>query len=349
MKYLITGGLGFIGSNLSRLISKKKSNQVLVIDSLAYSGNKKSLPELNYKNNLEFIKTSILNKTKLEKIILDFKPDRILHLAAESHVDKSIDSPDSFINTNIIGTYNLLEISRKYQKQNLDFLFMHISTDEVFGDLGNSKKLFKESSNYDPSSPYSASKASSDHLVRAWGRTYGLNYIISNCSNNYGPYQYPEKLIPHIILSALKGLPLPIYGDGLQIRDWLHVEDHVECLELLSKEGKLNKTYLIGGNNQITNLDIVKKICFFLDKNLSKKRPKELSSFYDLITFVSDRPGHDRAYGIDTSSIKKELGWKPKISFDKGLAKTVDWYIINHDWWKPLLNKKYKLERIGKK
>ncbi len=348
MKYLVTGGLGFIGSNLSRHLGKNSSNEVHIIDALTYSGNLNSLPELEYKKNIHLYKVSLLEKSKIKKIITDYQPDVIMNLAAESHVDNSINDPSIFIQTNILGTFNLLEASRLYMEKNPDHLFMHISTDEVFGDLGKSKKLFKESSKYDPSSPYSASKASSDHLVRAWGRTYNLKYIITNCSNNYGPYQYPEKLIPHMILSALKGLSLPIYGNGLQIRDWLHVLDHVKGLELISKKGLYNSTYLLGGDNQITNLSIVQEICSLMDSKFRKNRPNGLSSFSELITFVQDRPGHDKTYGVDISTIQKNLGWKPTVSFKTGLRKTIDWYLNNQKWWEPLIKNTHKFNKIGK-
>tara|TARA_A100001015_G_scaffold313566_1_gene421079 strand:- start:735 stop:1781 length:1047 start_codon:yes stop_codon:yes gene_type:complete len=348
MKYLVTGGLGFIGSNLSRRLGQDFTNEVHIIDSLTYSGNINSLPELKSKKNIHLHKVSLLEKNKIKKIINDYQPDVIMNLAAESHVDNSINDPNIFIQTNILGTFNLLEASRFYLKKNPNHLFMHISTDEVFGDLGKSKKLFKESSKYDPSSPYSASKASSDHLVRAWGRTYDLKYIITNCSNNYGPYQYPEKLIPHMIISALNGLSLPIYGNGNQIRDWLHVLDHVKGLELISKKGLHNSTYLLGGDNQITNLSIVQDICSLMDSKLKKSIPNGLSSFSELITYVKDRPGHDKTYGVDISTTQKNLGWKPTVPFKTGLRKTIDWYINHQEWWEPLIKNQNKFNKIGK-
>ena len=346
-KYLITGGLGFIGSNLSRYLSKNESNEILIVDSLTYSGNLNSLPEMSSQKNISFSRTSLSERDELSKIIANYRPDVIMHLAAESHVDKSIDSPRIFIDTNIIGTFNLLESARDYLKINNDFLFMHISTDEVFGDLDNKQSKFDENSNYDPSSPYSASKASSDHLVRAWGRTYGINFIISNCSNNYGPFQFPEKLIPHMILSALSNKDLPIYGDGSQIRDWLHVEDHCKALEIISLKGKIGRTYLIGGDNEITNKDIVLNICEIL-QNLLPTSSKKTDHYKQLIKFVKDRPGHDRKYAIDFKLISKELGWKPQVEFHEGLSRTVKWYLDNKGWWEEILDKKYKLERIGK-
>tara|TARA_B110001469_G_C9647851_1_gene328622 strand:- start:6667 stop:7500 length:834 start_codon:yes stop_codon:yes gene_type:complete len=274
-----------------------------------------------------------------------------MHLAAESHVDRSIDAPADFINTNINGTFNLLEQSRQYYESLGDiakksFRFHHISTDEVYGDLGGTNNLFTEEYSYNPSSPYSASKASSDHLVRAWGRTYGLPIIITNCSNNYGPYHFPEKLIPHIILNALHGKPLPIYGDGLQVRDWLYVEDHARALLKVMTEGVVGETYNIGGHNEKTNIQVVESVCTLLQE-LAPENPSGVKNYRDLITFVQDRPGHDARYAIDASKIQRELGWKPEETFETGLRKTVQWYLDNSTWWQRVLSGAYRLERIG--
>ena len=340
MKYLVTGGLGFIGSNLCRHLSKNKKNDILIIDNLSYAGSKTSLPELKSRKNLKHIKCSILEKNKLKDIFFDFQPEIIMHLAAETHVDRSIKNPKKFIETNILGTFNLLEVSRIYKKINSNFLFMHISTDEVFGDLGKSKKLFSEKTSYNPSSPYSASKASSDHLVRAWAKTFNLDYVITNCSNNYGQFQYPEKFIPRMILSALNHKNLPIYGHGLQKRDWLHVSDHINALEIIANKGKRMNTYMIGGGNQLTNLHVAKKICHHLNLRFKENNKRKKINFLELISYVEDRPGHDLSYGIDYSKLNKELNWYPKISFDKGLAQTIDWYLDNKKWWLPLFNTK---------
>jgi dTDP-glucose 4,6-dehydratase len=287
----------------------------------------------------------------LDKVFKKHRPDALMHLAAESHVDRSIDGPSDFIQTNVVGTFNLLETSRHYLEgltisEKKRFRFHHISTDEVYGDLINTNKLFTEKTCYSPSSPYSASKASSDHLVRAWGRTYGLPVIISNCSNNYGPYHFPEKLIPHVILNALQGKPLPIYGDGLQIRDWLYVEDHVKALVKVVTEGEIGETYNIGGHNEKTNIEVVENICANLEE-LAPDKPSGVNRYRDLITFVADRPGHDTRYAIDASKIKRKLGWVPEETFETGLYKTVEWYLDNREWWQRVLSGTYQLERIG--
>ena len=298
-----------------------------------------------------FEKIDICNKLDLKRLFLKYKPDCVMHLAAESHVDRSIDNADNFIKTNIIGTFHLLEISRYYlsllnNKKSKNFKFHHISTDEVYGDLGLCGESFKEETKYDPSSPYSASKASSDHLVRAWGRTYGLPIVITNCSNNYGPYHFPEKLIPLSIINAIKGNHLPIYGSGQQIRDWLYVDDHAEALIKVLTKGKLGETYNIGGNNEMKNIDVVKFICNLLDKKIINK-PFNISSFSNLIKYVDDRPGHDMKYSINTSKIKDNLGWSPKETFETGIEKTVDWFLNNRQWWEDILKSKYNLKRLG--
>lgn len=333
-KILITGGSGFIGTNLINLFISKKNYSILNIDKYTYASNR-------YLENLKLskkvyrhVKIDICNYNELKKIIKSFKPDKIIHLAAESHVDNSISGSKQFIQTNIIGTYNLLEISRLYllnhkQSQKKGFVFHHISTDEVFGDLKIKDKPFKETNRYLPSSPYSASKASSDHLVKAWHRTYKLPIIITNCSNNFGPFQHHEKLIPKTILNALKGKTIPIYGNGEQIRDWLFVKDHVDALLRVLERGKRGETYNIGGNSEIKNINVVKEILNYLD-HLIKIKPKGLKSFKSLITFVKDRPGHDLRYAINISKIKKELDWKPKTSFREGIKLTVDWYLKHY-------------------
>ena len=352
MKFLITGGAGFIGSAVVRLLISSTKHTVLNLDNLTYAGNLQSLESVSHSNRYFFERADICDKSRLFDIFKDYKPDVVMHLAAESHVDRSIESPEQFIQTNIFGTYALLEISRKYcaslnQSKKEKFVFHHISTDEVFGDLENKADAFLEDSPYEPSSPYSASKASSDHLVRAWGRTFNLPFIITNCSNNYGPFQFPEKLIPHVILNAIKGKEIPVYGDGLQVRDWLFVEDHAKALLEVVVKGRKGETYNIGSNNQKTNLEVVKTICSLLDE-LQPNRPKNIVSYKDLITFVEDRIGHDRRYAIDANKISLELGWKPEETFESGLIKTVEWYIKNEEWITNILSGEYTLERIGK-
>ena len=353
MKILITGGCGFIGSALLRHILENTNLSVLNIDKLTYAGNIESIP--NSVKNSRYIhkKIDICDKDSLRKIFNEYKPSIVMHLAAESHVDRSIDSPDDFINTNIIGTFNMLDEALIYFKSMSNktkgiFKFHHISTDEVYGDLKGTKDLFTEQTPYDPSSPYSASKASSDHLVRAWHRTYALPVIITNCSNNYGPYHFPEKLIPHIILNAINGKKLSIYGDGLQIRDWLYVEDHVKALLKVVTEGEIGETYNIGGNNEIENLKLVEMICNLLEE-LAPEKKVGFDKYVDLIEFVKDRPGHDVRYAIDATKINKELGWAPLENFESGLRKTVIWYLNNKKWWEKVLSNKYKLERRGTK
>ncbi len=352
MKILITGGAGFIGSALARYLINKTENTIMVLDSLTYSGNLDSLKEIKNNSRFNFTKCNILEFEKVKEIFTYFEPCKIMHLAAESHVDRSIDSPKQFIETNIFGTYYLLEAARNFysnlnSSQKLDFRFHHISTDEVYGDLKNNDDLFNESTPYSPSSPYSASKASSDHIVRAWKKTFNLPTLITNCSNNYGPYHFPEKLIPHIIISALNGRSLPIYGNGKQIRDWLYVEDHVKALYKVLCDGKIGETYNIGGYNEVTNIDVVTSICEILEE-LAPNKPKSIKHYKDLISFVEDRPGHDYRYAIDATKIKKHLGWYPEETFESGLRKTVKWYLKNKDWYERIFSGDYKLERIGK-
>jgi len=351
MKILITGGAGFIGSALIRFIIESTDYKVINIDKLTYAGNIESLSSVEKNPNYVFEQIDICNEYELNQAFNKYNPTCVMHLAAESHVDRSIEGPSEFINTNVIGTFNLLNISKQYFSMLSDieaknFRFHHISTDEVYGDLGNSKDFFTETTPYAPSSPYSATKAASDHLVRAWGRTYGLPILITNCSNNYGPYHFPEKLIPHIILSALSGKKLPVYGDGSQIRDWLFVEDHAKALLLVLKEGVCGETYNIGGHNEKTNLQVVNHVCDLLNELCSEK-PEGIENFKELITFVDDRPGHDTRYAIDALKIKNDLGWVPEETFESGLRKTVIWYLNNRSWWQRIISKEYQLKRIG--
>ena len=332
MKIIVTGGCGFIGSNFVLKMASNKSNKLLIIDKLTYAGNQNNLSSIKNKSNYTFIRADICDKKPIEDAINNFHPDAIVHFAAESHVDNSISGPMSFINTNILGTAILLEICQSYIKSqnNNYFKFLHVSTDEVFGSL-KSTGSFSEKSPYNPSSPYSASKASSDHLVRAWYKTYNFPGLITNCSNNYGPYQYPEKLIPLIIKNCLDEKPLPIYGKGMNIRDWLFVGDHCDAIYSVLLDGKVGETYNIGGNNELQNIEIVKHICSIMDE----VKPRKNGQSYDkLISFVPDRPGHDFRYSINTSKIKKELGWKPKESFKSGIRKTIKWYLDNINWLK---------------
>jgi dTDP-glucose 4,6-dehydratase len=344
----ITGGAGFIGSAVIRHLIQNTDVHVVNIDCLTYAGNLESLKDVSDNARYTFEKVDIRDHKAIEKLFEKHKPIGVMHLAAESHVDRSIDGPALFIDTNILGTFTLLEASKKYWQflKNKDtFRFHHISTDEVYGALGK-KGLFKETTPYQPNSPYSASKAASDHLVRAWHHTYGLPVVTTNCSNNYGPYHYPEKLIPLTILNALEGKPLPIYGDGSQVRDWLYVEDHARALYQVFKEGQLGETYNIGGHNEKKNIEVVHLICQLLEK-LAPKKPQGVKRYKDLITFVTDRPGHDVRYAIDATKIKKELGWVPKETFESGMKKTVQWYLENSDWWKQLRDSSDKGERLG--
>ena len=351
MKILVTGGAGFIGSSVIRQVLSLKGVEVINLDKLTYAGNLESLPNLNSSNSYIYENADVCDVEAVDKIFEKHKPTCVMHLAAESHVDRSIDGPTDFINTNITGTFNLLEATRKYfygldEADKKKFRFHHISTDEVYGDLEGTDDLFTEQTPYSPSSPYSASKAASDHLVRAWGRTYGLPVVITNCSNNYGPYHFPEKLIPHVILNAIHGKPLPIYGDGLQIRDWLYVEDHAKALIKVVTEGKVGETYNIGGHNEKTNLEVVQTICDLLEE-LAPEKPSGIDKYRDLITFVKDRPGHDARYAIDASKIERELGWVPEETFETGLRKTVQWYLTNAPWWERVLSGAYQMQRIG--
>ncbi len=356
VKILVTGGAGFIGSAVVRHIIENTNDSVVNVDRLTYAGNLESLVSIERNQNYSFEKVDICNRKELDRVFYEHQPDVIMHLAAESHVDRSIDDPSEFIQTNIIGTYNLLEASRQYwlalDKNNKDnFKFHHISTDEVYGDLEGPNDLFTEETSYAPSSPYSASKASSDHLVRAWLRTYGLPTVISNCSNNYGPYHFPEKLIPLMILNALEGKALPVYGNGQQIRDWLYVEDHARALYLVATNGKIGETYNIGGHNEKSNIDVVKTICKLLEElvptNCYSRESGNPEGFESLIAYVTDRPGHDVRYAIDASKIERELGWKPEETFETGLRKTVEWYLKNDQWWSRVLDGSYNLERLG--
>lgn len=348
---LVTGGAGFIGSAVVRYLINSTDNRVLNIDKLTYAGNLESLASVNDNPRYHFLHADICDKVAMTKAFDDFEPDIVMHLAAESHVDRSIDGPIDFIQTNILGTYTLLEVARAYYQGLSDdkkhsFRFHHISTDEVYGDLEGTEDLFTEETSYSPSSPYSASKASSDHLVRAWHRTYGLPIVITNCSNNYGPYHFPEKLIPLVILNALDGKPLPVYGDGKQIRDWLYVEDHARALYLVATTAKVGETYNIGGHNEKHNIDVVKTICTILD-NIKPRTDGQ--SYTQQITFVKDRPGHDLRYAIDASKINKELGWQPQETFESGIQKTVEWYLNNLEWCRHVQDGSYQRERLGVK
>lgn len=349
----VTGGAGFIGSAVVRYIMNKTEHHVINIDKLTYAGNLESLDSVSNNSRYKFEQIDICNRVEIERVFQENKIDAVMHLAAESHVDRSIENPDSFIQTNIIGTYTLLDVATRYfeklSAEDADsFRFHHISTDEVYGDLSDSPDdLFTEDTPYAPSSPYSASKASSDHLVKSWYRTYGLPVVVTNCSNNYGPYHFPEKMIPHMIISALKGKNLPIYGDGKQIRDWLFVEDHAEALFIAMTKGKIGETYNIGGHNEKQNIQVVQDICNLLEEMASDKKPNNVQKYEDLISFVKDRPGHDVRYAIDASKIKNDLGWTPSETYETGLRKTVEWYLTHENWWERVLSGDYCLERKG--
>jgi len=345
MRVIVTGGAGFIGSALVRHLVLDKGYEVLNIDALTYAGNLASLHPVDAKPNYRFLQANICDRGAMEKAVSDFGPDRIMHLAAESHVDRSITGAADFIQTNVFGTFNLLEAARDYWSKlkgaaKADFRFLHVSTDEVYGSLGEDG-LFTEQTPYDPSSPYSASKAASDHLAVAWHRTYGLPVVVSNCSNNYGPYHFPEKLIPLTILNALGGEQLPVYGKGENVRDWLYVEDHARALDVIIERGRLGETYNVGGRNERRNIDVVRRICQVLDSISPANRPRE-----ELINFVTDRPGHDARYAIDATKLEDELGWRARENFDTGIEKTVQWYLDNEWWWQPL-RQRYAGQRLG--
>ena len=346
MKILVTGGAGFIGSAVVRL-AIARGHQVVNLDALTYAANLANVAMVAGHPAYAFEQADIRDRAALDRILASHAPDAVMHLAAESHVDRSIDGPGDFVSTNVTGTFHLLEAARKYwtgQGKPAEFRFHHVSTDEVFGSLPPDPAVrFTEDTPYDPRSPYSASKAASDHLVRAWGETYGLPVVLSNCSNNYGPYHFPEKLIPVVILNALAGKPLPIYGTGANIRDWLYVEDHADALLLVLTQGALGRSYNIGGENERSNLDLVRTLCAILDR----LHPKAAGSYADQIAFVADRPGHDARYAIDPSRIGAELGWRPSVTVEQGLERTVRWYLDNEDWWRPLLDRQGVGQRLG--
>ena len=348
MKILLTGGAGFIGSAVVRL-ALFHGHSIINVDALTYAACLENVASVSNNPDYIFEQANIRNRKRLDQIFEKHKPDAVMHLAAESHVDRSIDSPSEFIKTNVNGTFNMLEAARTYWQaygKPCTFRFHHISTDEVFGSLPNERSVkFTEDTPFDPRSPYSASKASSDHLVRAWHETYGIPIVLTNCSNNYGPYHFPEKLIPVIILNALEGKALPIYGNGSNIRDWLYVEDHADALLLVLQKGQIGRSYNIGGENERTNLELVQILCQILDQ----LRPRNKGTYAELITFVKDRPGHDVRYAIDSSRIRNELGWRPSVTIEEGLKKTVQWYLDNDDWWRPLLNRSGVGERLGTK
>lgn len=351
MKILVTGGAGFIGSAVIRHIIRNTQDVAINLDKLTYAGNLESLSEIDSSERYYFEQVDICDRVELDRVFAQHQPDRVMHLAAESHVDRSIDGPAAFIETNVMGTYHLLEAARQYwstldETRKAAFRFHHISTDEVYGDLEGTDDLFTETTSYAPSSPYSASKASSDHLVRAWQRTYGFPTLVTNCSNNYGPYHFPEKLIPLMILNALDGKPLPVYGDGMQIRDWLFVEDHARALYKVVTEGEIGETYNIGGHNEKANIEVVKTICSLLEE-FRPNKPEGIDSYEALITYVKDRPGHDVRYAIDATKIAQELNWTPEETFESGIRKTVEWYLNNQQWWQRVLDGSYSLERLG--
>jgi len=345
MRVVVTGGAGFIGSAVCRHFIADLGHDVLIVDKLTYAGNLDSLALVASHPSFKFLKKDICDADAIRHIFSEYRPDAVIHLAAESHVDRSISGPQAFIQTNIVGTFTLLEAARVYLDTNKHlrdtFRFIHVSTDEVYGSLDETG-LFKETTPYDPSSPYSATKAASDHIAKAWHRTYGLPAIVTNCSNNYGPFQFPEKLIPLIVLNALHDLPLPVYGDGANIRDWLFVEDHARALGLILDKGLPGETYNVGGRNEQRNIDVVRQICACLDRLLATAQPH-----HRLISFVTDRPGHDRRYAIDATKLETELGWRAEETFETGILKTVKWYLEHADWWKPLRDNVYRGERLG--
>ncbi|MTH47574.1 dTDP-glucose 4,6-dehydratase [Intestinirhabdus alba] len=352
-RILVTGGAGFIGSAVVRHIINGTPDAVVVVDKLTYAGNLMSLSPVADSDRFAFEQVDICDRATLDRVFQRYRPDCVMHLAAESHVDRSIDGPAAFIETNIVGTYTLLEAARVYwnacgAEEKAAFRFHHISTDEVYGDLRGGDDFFRETTPYAPSSPYSASKASSDHLVRAWLRTYGLPTLITNCSNNYGPYHFPEKLIPLTILNALAGKPLPVYGNGQQIRDWLYVEDHARALYRVATSGTVGGTWNIGGHNERKNIEVVETICALLEE-LAPEKPQGVTQYRSLITHVDDRPGHDLRYAIDATRIARELGWSPEETFESGMRKTVRWYLANEAWWRPVLDGSYRSERPGLK
>lgn len=347
-RFLITGGAGFIGSAVCRYLINETRNDVLVVDKLTYAGNLASLAPVRDDPRFQFLKADIADAAAMQRAFDSFKPDIVMHLAAESHVDRSIDGPADFLHTNVVGTFVLLQAALKYWngiagKSGATFKFHHVSTDEVYGSLG-ADGIFGEDSPYRPNSPYAASKAASDHFVRAWGHTYGLPVVVSNCSNNYGPYHFPEKLIPLVILNGLEGRPIPVYGKGENVRDWLYVEDHARALALIAERGEAGETYNIGSNNERSNIALVRSICQLLDASAPDKA---IGARETLIKFVDDRPGHDLRYAIDASKLQRELGWQPQESLDSGLLKTVQWYIDNHAWWRPIRETVYAGERLG--
>ena len=347
--YLITGGCGFIGSNfIHYLYDNKISDKIINIDKMTYAGNEENLSSIQNNSNYHFVKADIRDQKAVSGILQKYTPDVVVHFAAESHVDRSIDGPSEFVQTNIVGTLNLLQectkwLKSKNEENKKNFKFIHVSTDEVYGSLGSRGK-FVETTPYDPSSPYSASKASSDHLARSWNKTFNFPVIITNCSNNYGPYQFPEKLIPLMIINAISGKNLPVYGKGFNVRDWFYVRDHCEAIQAVINKGEIGETYNIGGNNEITNIKIVESICEILDKKIPSKTG---NPYAEQIKFVTDRPGHDFRYAIDATKIKEELGWEPKENFNTGINKTISWYLNNRNWWTKIMKKTYQQERLG--